>query len=71
MNLVNSKLRNKINLELLPAFLMVRFSLSNCETYFCTYQLPFEVLEDTGTMAAYQKKSAEDEALISFYQLGL
>ncbi|CAD6208871.1 GSCOCG00010693001-RA-CDS, partial [Cotesia congregata] len=53
INLVKTKLRNKMNSEITNALLTIRAGLKRCGKNCNTYEFPDDVLQKIGTMQAY------------------
>jgi hypothetical protein len=59
MNIVKTKLRNRMDLKLLDSILTVRAGLKRSKVYCSEYQLPSEVLKQIG-MSFYYDKNVKD-----------
>lgn len=59
MNIVKSKLRNRLHISSVNAILAVRSSLRRLEKTCNTYDLPKEIIKQIGTMATYGSKETE------------
>lgn len=59
MNIVKSKLRNRLNISSVNAVLAVRSGLRRLEKTCNTYDLPIEIIKQIGTMATYGSKATE------------
>lgn len=59
LNIVKSKLRNRLNTESVNALLAVRSGLKRVEKCCSSYNLPKSVVNLIGTMAAYQSQHQE------------
>ena len=56
MNYVKSKLKNLMSLKLLNAILAIKIGLIRVGKCCSTYDLPFYVLKEIATLAAYQSQ---------------
>ena len=61
MNLVKNKTRNRMQFDTLNSILTIRFGLQRYDQCCNTYNLPSEVMQKIGTMAAYNKEVNEEE----------
>lgn len=59
MNIIKSKLRNRLNIRSVNAILAVRSGLRRLGKTCNTYDLPKETIKKIGTMAAYESKTSE------------
>jgi len=59
MNLIKSKLRNKMKLDLLNNILHIRFGLKRLGVCYNTYTLPDDILKLIDTIRVYEQKTPE------------
>lgn len=59
MNIIKSKLRNRLNISSVNAILAVKSGLRRLGKTCNTYDLPKETIKKIGTMAAYGSKTSE------------
>jgi len=62
MNLIKTKLRNKIKLPLLNNILYIRFGLKRLDTCCNNYTLPENILKSIGNVKMYEKSEPESDA---------
>ncbi|TGZ58112.1 Uncharacterized protein DBV15_11880 [Temnothorax longispinosus] len=60
MNLVKTKLRNKMKLQLLNNILHIRFGLKRLDVCCNNYTLPDKVLKSIGNMKTYESVPESD-----------
>nr|CAI5822398.1 unnamed protein product [Callosobruchus analis] len=61
MNIIKSKLRNKLQLPMFSAILSIKASLNRCDKCYHSYNIPENVLEKIKTKEIYESVIVDDE----------